>query len=67
VTLRNDTELNNTRRKLRELEDRYDRLRRQENADARLRKLTMSSLKQLINQLTEEIARYEAHQLTPKG
>ena len=61
VTLRNDIELENTRQRLRELEDRYEELRSDSAEDARVRELTLFSLKQLINQLKEEIVRYEAH------
>lgn len=60
MTLKNDAELANTREKLSELEKRYQALRNGAEPDARLRDLSMRSLKQLINQLKEEIARYEA-------
>ena len=62
MTLRNDSELVNTREKLRELEDRYAVLARDCAEDERVRELTLSSLKRLINQLKEEIARYQSHQ-----
>jgi len=62
MTLRNDAELVNTREKLKELEDRYEALRGGAEPNARLRELTMQSLKRLINQLKVEIARYVAHQ-----
>ena len=62
VGLKNDRELANTREKLRELESRHAELRDDSTEDERVRRLTMRSLKRLINQLTEEIARYEAHQ-----
>ncbi len=60
--LRNDDELANTREKLRELEERYRELRRDTAEDARVRERTLVSLKRLINQLKEEIARYKASQ-----
>jgi hypothetical protein len=60
MKLDNETELANTRIKLRELEDRYEALRADQSEDPRVRRLTMMSLKRLINQLTEEIARIEA-------
>jgi hypothetical protein len=60
MTLDNETELLNTRTKLRELQDRYEALRIDESEDPRVRRLTMISLKRLINQLTEEIARFES-------
>ena len=60
MTLANDTELVNTRIKLRELQDRYDALLADASEDQRVRRLTMMSLKRLINELTEEITRYES-------
>jgi uncharacterized small protein (DUF1192 family) len=61
MSLKNDAELENTREKLRELEERYA-LRRSEIAlNPHVQELTLQSLKRLINQLKEEIARYEAH------
>lgn len=59
MTLRNDIELANTREKLRVLEERY-MARCQETPDnPRVHELTLQSLKRTINQLREEIARYE--------
>ena len=62
MTLRSEIELVNTRRKLQELEDRYEELRGDRSENARVRELTMISLKRLINQLREEIVLYEVHQ-----
>lgn len=59
-----DQELANTRRKLRLLEESYEEARG-DTEDPHLRELEMESLKRLINQLKEEIARHEAHR--PKG
>lgn len=59
MTLDNPTELANTRAKLRELQERYETLRADTSEDPRVR-LTMLSLKRLINQLTEDITRFEA-------
>jgi hypothetical protein len=56
----NDTQLLNTRTKLRELQERYEALRVDLSEDARFRRLTMMSLKRLVNQLTEEITRFES-------
>jgi len=53
-------QLANTRAKLRELQERFEALRVDSSEDPRVRKLTMISLKRLINQLTEEIARLES-------
>jgi hypothetical protein len=61
MTLANASELINTREKLRELKTRYEELRLDSAEDPRVRRLTMLSLKRLINQLTEEIARFESH------
>jgi hypothetical protein len=60
MTLENETQLLNTRIKLRELQERYDALRVDQSEDPRVRRLTMMSLKRLINQLTEEITRFES-------
>jgi hypothetical protein len=62
MTLTSELEVANTRAKLAELESRYDVLRREATPDDRIRQVTMRSLKRLINQFTEEIARYEARQ-----
>jgi flagellar biosynthesis chaperone FliJ len=60
--LQSERELINTRAKLRLLEESYDRLRNQSGGDKELREASMKSLQHFINQLKEEIARYEAHQ-----
>jgi hypothetical protein len=60
MDLNSELELANTRRKLARLELRYEALRSDTNGNTRLRQLTMHSLKRLINQFKEEIARYEA-------
>jgi uncharacterized small protein (DUF1192 family) len=60
MELRSEREVANTREKLRTLEQDYDASAREIGGDEELRELTMESLKRLINQLKEEIARYEA-------
>ncbi|MBN1492476.1 MAG: hypothetical protein JXA69_21365 [Phycisphaerae bacterium] len=62
MTLRSERELKRTREKLCLLETRYEELRAASGGDEELREASMESLKRLINQLKEEIARYEAHQ-----
>ena len=62
MNLQSDRELVNTRAKLRMLEEEYEATRNDASEDAYLRELTMHSLKRLINQLKEEIVRYQAHQ-----
>jgi hypothetical protein len=55
-------ELENTRRKLRELEEAYEAASKRPIDNAPTRDATLTSLRRLINQLKEEIARYTAHQ-----
>jgi uncharacterized small protein (DUF1192 family) len=62
MDLKSDRELANTRYKLARLEARYGAHEQEAGGDEGLRELTMASLKRLINQLKEEIARYEARQ-----
>ncbi len=62
MNLTSEREVANTRFKLARLEARYEALRNETGGDAHVRDLTMFSLKRLINQLKEEIARYDAHQ-----
>ena len=66
MILGSELEVANTQAKLVELEARYDALRRDPSPDDRVRQVTMRSLKRLINQFTEEIARYRAHQPVQK-
>ena len=62
MILQNERELANTREKLRLLEESYEEAHREVDGDDELREAEMESLKRFINQLKEEIARYEAHQ-----
>ena len=62
MSLKNDRELANTKRKLLLLEQSYEEARTDPDEDEHVREITMESLIRLINQLKEEIARYEAHQ-----
>ena len=61
MTLKNDIELANTRSKLRGLEEHYQARQQETPDDPHIQELTLHSLKRLINQLTEEIVRFEAH------
>lgn len=61
MTLKDDLELAATREKLREVEDRYESRLRESPSNPHVHELTLRSLKGVINQLKEEIARYEAH------
>ena len=60
MALKNERELANTRAKLTRLEARYAALRADTALSERMRNLSMISLRRLINQFKEEIARYEA-------
>lgn len=60
--LRNERELANTREKLQALEKHYESLRIATSEDQAVRGASMRSLKRTINQLKEEIARYEVRQ-----
>ena len=59
MILMSQVEVDNTRAKLALLESSYENLRQETGGDEELRNITMQSLKKLINQLTEEIVRYE--------
>ncbi len=70
MTLESVQEVGNTRVKLRMLEDLYRRREEEPGETTYARRLTMRSLKRLMNQLTEEIVRYEsraADQLSGRG
>ena len=59
--IQSQQQLENTKENLRQCEDHYRR-RKEEPADnTYARKLSLQSLKRTINQLKEEIARFEAH------
>lgn len=61
MKLRNRRELEATREKLRLLEEQYEAARTRSSTSEHVRELTLRSLKKLINQLKEEIARCECH------
>jgi hypothetical protein len=61
MMLKDDLELSVTREKLAGLQEQYEATRKESGGDQHVRELTLRSFKKLINQLTEEIARYEAH------
>lgn len=63
MSLNSEREVANTRVKLARLEARYEVLRNDVDGSRRVRELSMISLKRLINQFTEEIARYEARHM----
>jgi len=61
MILQSERELNHTKEKLRLLEETYDEVQSETTEDEHLQELELESLRRLINQLEEEIARYEAH------
>jgi hypothetical protein len=61
VTLQSQSQLESTLIKLARLEARYEALRDNPAENERLRQLSMTSLKRMINQLKEEIAWFQAH------
>jgi hypothetical protein len=63
MDLKNDRELATTREKLLLLERAYAQAEARPAKSAYTRESTLHSLKGLINQLTEEIARYESRLL----
>jgi hemerythrin-like domain-containing protein len=62
MNLQSLVELGNTRKKLSQLEARYEMLRKEAAGDEELRDATMESLRRFINQLKKEVARFNAHQ-----
>jgi len=52
--------LKSTKRKLQLLEATYEASRKEPDADAHYKQVSRRSLKQMINQLKEEIARFES-------
>jgi hypothetical protein len=64
MSLQSTRQLENTRAKLKLLEDRLRDLDGEPVANVRTRELTRQALKKLVNQLKEEIVRFEAHQVS---
>ncbi len=63
--LKNEIELNNTREKLRRLQQQYVAAQVRPIVNHQSRQLTLRSLKKLINQLTQEIVRFESRAKKP--
>lgn len=61
MSIQSTRQLENTRKKLQVLEDRLGELEAEPVANPHTRDLTRRSLKKLINQLKDEIARFESH------
>ena len=65
MSILNKRQLQNTQRKLKELEERCATIKQKPAVNPRTRELTIRSLNSLIKQLKEEIARYEARVTEP--
>ena len=65
MTLKSLRELENTRKKLQELEQQYEAARNRPSASEHVKELTLHSLKRLANQLKEEIIRFECENGLP--
>jgi len=61
VSLRSQHELECTRKKLGELEALYASTLKEQPQSERVREVSLQSLRRTINELKEEIARFEAH------
>ena len=59
MTTENRRQLENTRRKLRMMEELYERMRQEPTENALVQELTLRSLKKRMNQFKEEIIRFE--------
>lgn len=66
MKLQSAHEVENTRRKLRELEEAYDAASKRPIENAAAREATLASLRRLINQLKKEIARFNAREPAPR-
>jgi len=64
MSIQTKQQLANSRVKLQSLEGRLRELDGEPMVNVRTRELTKKSLKQIINQLKEEIVRFEAHELS---
>ena len=61
MSIQNRRQLENTRKKLQELEQLYLQTQQGTATNEHVQKLTLRSLKKRINQFKEEITRFEAH------
>lgn len=67
MSIENDEELQNTREKLVRLEKHYAESRQRPLENPSTREISLRSLKRMINQLKEEIIRYEARAKAAAG
>ena len=62
MDLKNEQEVDVTREKLRSLESRYEAVKQDHGTHAHILELTLRSLKRMINQMKEEIVRFESRE-----
>ncbi|MGO9464162.1 MAG: hypothetical protein ACLQIB_26300 [Isosphaeraceae bacterium] len=62
MELKDEREVEVTREKLGSLEARYQAVSQNPGDDAHIQELTLQSLRRMINQMKEEIARFEARE-----
>jgi len=67
MSLQNSDHLQRTKEKLRLLEDRCLAIQNSTKSSEHSRQLTLRSLKQLMNQLKEEIARFELKNISEQS
>ena len=67
MNLSSELELINTQKKLRRLEEKFHAISNTPDGDVELHEMTKRSLRRLINQLKEEIARYVAGVSSQRG
>jgi hypothetical protein len=60
MDLNDEREVEVTREKLRLLESRYEALCREPATDAHIRELTLRSFRRMINQMQEDIVRFQS-------
>ena len=60
MDLKNERQVVVTREKIRLLEARYESLRQEPASNTHVRELTLRSLKRMINQMKEEVVRFES-------
>jgi hypothetical protein len=60
MELKNERQAKNTRQKLQGLEEHYCAALRDLSPDDHIRLISLQSIKRMINQMKEELARYEA-------
>ena len=60
MELKNERQAENTRKKLQGLEDHYNTALRDLSPNDQVRLISLQSIKRMINQMKEELSRYEA-------